>query len=139
MDEVTLVQYIGMSGTSCLQLLRLAFLNSFHQTGLKNLLVSASLFDVLLLQRTRHILSESIAQVSTKALACCFRVIQDVGIIKVAKQQGLQDDLEQWDKVDELPFDFERRRLSVLVRAKDSQPDGAQAKLLLICKVRSCT
>lgn len=39
MDEVTLVQYIGMDGNPCLQLLRLAFANSFHQTGLKNLLV----------------------------------------------------------------------------------------------------
>lgn len=58
--------------------------------------------------------------------------------MKVAKQQGLQADLEQWVKLDELPFDFERRRLSVMVRAKISEADGSQAMPLLICKVRFC-
>ena len=54
----------------------------------------------------------------------------------MAKEQGLEDDLEQWEKVDELPFDFERRRLSVLVRAQKLKDGATQGNLLLICKVR---
>ncbi len=52
--------------------------------------------------------------------------IMDKAVLEHAQMEDLVS-REQWTKVDEQPFDFERRRLSVLIRQADAAP-------LLICK-----
>ncbi|KAL7749358.1 hypothetical protein RI367_005229 [Sorochytrium milnesiophthora] len=62
------------------------------------------------------------------------RNLLDVAIIRQAEDSfsELGEDLEQrYTKIDELPFDFQRRRLSVLVR--DNEADGEMASVL-VCK-----
>ena len=76
-DKVVLIHSLDIHGNEDKRVLRHAFLNSYHQTGLKNLM--------------------------------------DIAIIEFAEEH---EDLTGWKnytKVDEVPFDFSRRRLSVLV------------------------
>ena len=84
-DRVILEHHVDVSGRENDKVLKLAWLNSYHQSGLKNLL--------------------------------------DVAVIKYAAQQA--PPLQK--KIDELPFDFARRRMSVIVQ----DADGGH---LLICK-----
>ncbi len=88
MDKIVLERYLNVYGTEDNEVLKWAYLNSFHQTGLKNLL------DVAVLDHVE---------------------INDV--LKV--EQSFQ-------KVDEIPFDFQRRRMSVILEQNH--------KHLLICK-----
>ena len=46
----------------------------------------------------------------------------------IAASRGPDDDLSAYEKIDEIPYDFIRKRLSVIVRGKDASED------LLICK-----
>jgi P-type Mg2+ transporter len=84
-DRIILEHHIDISGKPNDKVLELAWLNSYHQSGLKNLL--------------------------------------DAAVIKFAAQPAAP----RQKKVDELPFDFARRRMSVIVEAGD----GGH---LLICK-----
>jgi P-type Mg2+ transporter len=84
-DRIILEHHIDVSGKENDKVLELARLNSYHQSGLKNLL--------------------------------------DVAIIKYAAQQASPPQ----KKIDELPFDFARRRMSVIVQS-------ANGGHLLICK-----
>lgn len=86
-DHIALEQHLDLLGRPCHPVLELAWLNSFHQSGLKNLMDRA----VLEFARDRHDLPRN------------FR------------------------KLDELPFDFIRRRLSVSVSDELGQHQ-------LICK-----
>ena len=88
-NKVILERHLDIHGNECSQVLEFAWLNSFHQTGLKNLL--------------------------------------DVAIMEFAEQHELTDKLGHYRKIDEIPFDFMRRRMSVVVRNGDNQN-------LLICK-----
>ncbi|MBP2623365.1 magnesium-translocating P-type ATPase [Streptococcus oricebi] len=82
-DEIVLEYPLDIHSNLDLQVLRRAYLNSYYQTGLKNLM------DRAIINRTE----------------------------KEAKEQESLRDLDQkFKKVDELPFDFERRRMSVLVQ-----------------------
>ena len=74
-DHIALAQHIDLLGNSDDSVLTLAWLNSAHQSGHKNLMDRAVL----------------------------------------AYADGRRDLPQRWRKVDELPFDFERRRLSVLM------------------------
>lgn len=79
--------------------LEYAYLNSFHQTGLKNLL--------------------------------------DVAVLDHMEIHQKLNPLHNYEKVDEIPFDFERKRMSVIV--SDSQKNhilickGALEEMLTIC------
>jgi P-type Mg2+ transporter len=84
-DKIILEHHFDISGTENDKVLELAWLNSYHQSGLKNLL--------------------------------------DVAVIKYAAQQAPPPQ----KKIDELPFDFARRRMSVIVQSADSEH-------LLVCK-----
>jgi P-type Mg2+ transporter len=84
-DRIILEHHVDVSGKENDKVLELAWLNSYHQSGLKNLL--------------------------------------DAAVIKYAAQPAAP----RQRKVDELPFDFARRRMSVIVDAGD----GGH---LLICK-----
>jgi Mg2+-importing ATPase len=88
MDKIVLERYLNVYGTEDNEVLKWAYLNSFHQTGLKNLLDVA--------------------------------VLDHVEINAVLKVQ------ESFVKVDEIPFDFQRRRMSVILEQNH--------KHLLICK-----
>ncbi len=88
-DKVILEKYVGIDGDPDTHVLKLAYLNSYYQTGLKNLLDQAIL---------KHAeMSES---------------------LKVEKN---------YSKIDEIPFDFARKRMSVVVS------EGSNRELL-ICK-----
>ena len=88
-NKVILERHLDIHGNEDSQVLEFAWLNSFHQTGLKNLL--------------------------------------DVAVMEYADEQGLTEGLRHFRKVDEIPFDFVRRRMSVVVRNGDNRN-------LLICK-----
>jgi len=86
--RVTLIKHVDIEGRENEQILDYAYLNSFYQTGLKNLL------DVAVL-----------------------------GHVSSRVQAWARD----YTKIDEVPFDFERRRMSVVV-------GDNQGRHLLICK-----
>ena len=88
-DKIVLEQHFDIHGNSDEQVLDYAWLNSFHQTGLRNVL--------------------------------------DRAVLEFGAENGVPDRLREYRKIDEIPFDFARRRMSVVVR------NGGQHNLL-ICK-----
>lgn len=88
-DKIVLEEYVDLQGDPHPDVLRFAYLNSLHQTGLKNLLD---------------------------------RAILEHGEIHMELSPA-----DHYAKVDEIPFDFERRRMTVVLE-KDRQTH------LLICK-----
>ncbi len=76
-DKIILEKYMNLHGEDDDRILRHAYLNSYFQTGLKNLI--------------------------------------DLAIINRAKQRGLDSILGAYSRVDEIPFDFSRRRMSVVL------------------------
>ena len=101
-DKVVLQYHMNIHGEEDLRVLRHAFLNSYYQTGLKNLM------DVAIIDRTQ------LEQDTTEEL------------------RGLSD---KYIKVDEIPFDFERRRMSVVVANGKTQviTKGAVEEMLSVC------
>jgi len=81
-DEVVLQYHMNIHGESDTRVLRHAFLNSYYQTGLKNLM------DISIIKRTQG---------------------------EEVTEDDLRDLTERFVKIDEIPFDFERRRMSVVV------------------------
>lgn len=60
----------------------------------------------------------------------------DVAIIDRAEKEGINTILQDYQKVDEIPFDFSRRRLSVIVSSKENTQmitKGAMEEILSIC------
>jgi Mg2+-importing ATPase len=88
-DRIILEHHIDVSGKEDVEVLDLAWINSHHQSGLKNLL--------------------------------------DVAVIKFAREQRGVRTPQFYKKVDELPFDFVRRRMSVVM--EDIHGDH-----VLVCK-----
>ena len=101
-DKVVLQYHLNIHGEEDARVLRHAFLNSYYQTGLKNLM------DVAIINRVRE--------------------EQDA----VEELRGLAD---RFIKVDEIPFDFERRRMSVVVANGKTQmiTKGAVEEMLTVC------
>ncbi|WP_312966319.1 magnesium-translocating P-type ATPase [Acinetobacter gerneri] len=97
-DKIFLSQHVNVQGESSDYVLMQAFLNSYYQTGLKNLL------DVAVLEAIDQ-------EVKTQKLA--FR------------------------KIDEVPFDFERRRMSVVVKTPQAKvrmiTKGAVEEMVKVC------
>jgi len=98
-DRVILERHTDIHGDEDERVLEFAWLNSFHQTGLKNLL------DLAVLERTEAATAER--------LKASFTL------------------------VDEVPFDFSRRRMSVIVRDESGKhfliSKGAVAETLSVC------
>src|ERR1035437_9282631 len=88
-NKIILERHHNIHGNEDLRVLEYAWLNSFYQTGLKNLL--------------------------------------DVAVLDHAQQHDVVFKLENYRKIDEIPFDFMRRRMSVVVRDGDG-------KNLMVCK-----
>ncbi len=76
-DEIVLERYMNVHGEDDKRVLRHAYLNSYFQTGLKNLI--------------------------------------DVAIINRAQKYNLQNILTTYSRIDEIPFDFSRRKMSVVL------------------------
>ncbi len=87
--KIILVKHLDVDGNEADQILNFGFLNSYFQTGLKNLM------DVAVLNHT-HL-----------------------------EKQLIQE--QHYTKIDEIPFDFVRRRMSVVV-------EDNQRRHILICK-----
>lgn len=107
-DRIVLERYLNTDGIEDARVLRHAFLNSFFQTGLKNLI------DLAVIDR---------ADVTPSAAAPDSML-----------GQSLRD---RYTKVDEVPFDFSRRRLSVVVADAQGKTQmvtkGAAEEMLEIC------
>lgn len=82
-NKVVLEKHIDLMGNENNRVLRHAFLNSFYQTGLKNLM------DIAIIERTNEL------KETDNSL---------LGLDRI------------YTKIDEIPFDFERRRMSVVVQ-----------------------
>ncbi len=106
-DKVVLMYHLDIQGQEDMRVLRHAFLNSYYQTGLRNLM--------------------------------------DIAIINKVKEERTKEDdqlrglVGKYNKIDEIPFDFERRRMSVVV-ARSNEPHtelitkGAIEEMLSVCK-----
>ncbi|GCF94553.1 magnesium-translocating P-type ATPase [Enterococcus florum] len=98
-DRVVLVQHLDPLGKENDEVLDLAFLNSTHQTGWKNLM--------------------------------------DIAVINYYEEQKRQLNFKDVQKIDEIPFDFSRRRLTVVVKADGHQwmiTKGAVEEMSAVCK-----
>ena len=82
-DQVVLEYHLDIHGNQDDRVLRHAFLNSYYQTGLKNLM--------------------------------------DVSIIERATENPTFSQWQGFTKVDEIPFDFNRRRMTVVVQGADGK------------------
>jgi Mg2+-importing ATPase len=103
-DLVVLEYHFNLAGKEDSRVLRYAFLNSFHQTGLRNLV------DRAIIRRTLE---------------------------EQKEDESLRDLSSRYVKVDEIPFDFTRRRMSVVVRAPTGVTHmitkGAMEEMLSVC------
>ena len=103
-DRVVLEYHLNVDGVEDERVLRHAFLNSYFQTGLKNLI--------------------------------------DIAVIARQQELGTGDLTERYTKVDEIPFDFERRRMSVVVRDRAGKTQlvtkGAVEEMLKCCSFAEC-
>ena len=97
-DKVIMKRHINLEGEDCDEVLQYAYLNSYYQSGLKNLLDVA--------------------------------VLDHVEIRKDIR-------LETYSKIDEIPFDFQRRCMSVVVAKQEAEHilicKGAVEEILGIC------
>lgn len=98
-DEIVLEKYMDVEGNESKRVLKHAFLNSYFQTGLKNLI--------------------------------------DVAIISRAEKENMSILKETYIREDEIPFDFSRRRMSVVLRDKNNKRQlitkGAVDEIMSIC------
>ena len=90
-DEIILEYPLDIHAQLDLGVLKVAYLNSYFQTGLKNLL------DRAIIGRTEK---------------------------EAFEHEDLRDLASRYKKIDELPFDFERRRMSVIVQ------EGSQVRMV---------
>lgn len=98
-DRVVLERYMDLHGNDTPRILRHAYLNSYFQTGLKNLI--------------------------------------DLAIINRAQESGLEGMRETYTRVDEIPFDFTRRRMSVILEDTSGKRQlitkGAVEEIFSVC------
>nr|HAT8713337.1 magnesium-translocating P-type ATPase [Legionella jordanis] len=105
-NTMTLEQSIDLTGNNSEQVMLLAYLNSLYGTGIKNPI------DIAILENTKlNPLDEAILR-------------------------HHHPDITSYNKVDEIPFDFERRRSSVVVDKGDVHwliTKGAPEQILQLC------
>ena len=103
-DRVVLEYHLNIKGDEDLRVLRYGYLNSYFQTGYKNLM------DLAIIQRTEE---------------------------EEANDSQLLDLSENYKKIDEIPFDFSRRRLTTVVQNRAGTikmvTKGAVEEMLAIC------
>lgn len=112
-DRIVLERHLDVNGREDARVLRYAFLNSYFSTGVKNL-VDAAIVERALAEGTDEVgaVTNGTA-VTAEELAC------------------------RCHSIDELPFDFERRRLSAVVGDADGRTrmvtKGALEEVLAVC------
>ena len=98
-DEIVIERHLNVKGEEDLGVLQYAYLNSYFQTGLKNLI--------------------------------------DLAVIDKAAEKSITYLDNEYRKVDEIPFDFTRRRMSVVLKDRQGRTQlitkGAVEELLEIC------
>lgn len=98
-DKIVLEKYIDLRGNDDTRVLRNAYLNSYFQTGLKNLI--------------------------------------DLAVINRAEKNGMAEILDSYKRIDEIPFDFSRRRMSVVLQDQEGSrrlvTKGAVEEVMDIC------
>ncbi|MGI6580153.1 MAG: magnesium-translocating P-type ATPase [Saccharofermentanales bacterium] len=98
-DKIVLEKYMDLTGQDDTRVLRHAYLNSYFQTGLKNLI--------------------------------------DLAIINRAEKYNIPEIIKNYTRIDEVPFDFSRRRMSVILEDKTGKRQlitkGAVEEMLAIC------
>ena len=103
-DKVVLEYHLNVEGEDDSRVLRHAYLNSYFQTGYKNLM------DHAIIRRTEE---------------------------EEAADPSLTDLSEHYVKIDEIPFDFKRRRLTTVVQDQNGKTQmvtkGAVEEMLSIC------
>lgn len=99
-DRIILQEHLNVDGKEDRKVLLYGFINSYFQTGLKNLI--------------------------------------DKAIIDKATEKHLMEEIKNFKKVDEIPFDFTRRRMSLIIRDEKGNTElvtkGASEEVLSICK-----
>lgn len=97
-DKIVLAQHLNVHGIEDDEVLKWAYLNSFHQTGLVNLMDKA--------------------------------VLEHVELKDYLK-------VDHFEKVDEIPFDFQRRRMSIILKQENGKhlliAKGAVEEMLDLC------
>ena len=111
MNEVVLVRHLDFNGMTDEFPLKLAFLNSHFQTGLRNLLDTAITNYLSRETRASH---ESMRKEAS---------LENGGALQVVPPMSNDAKLlsSQFQKVDEIPFDFVRRRMSVILQDVQSK------------------
>ena len=98
-DKIILETYLDVNGKEDERVLVYGYLNSYHQTGLKNLL--------------------------------------DKAVIKRGSEIDIGHQVSKYTKIDEIPFDFKRRRMSVVVANQHGSRElitkGAVEEMISIC------
>ncbi len=98
-DKIVLERHINLEGDDDNRVLSFAFINSYYQTGLKNLI--------------------------------------DLAVIEKADKIGIDDPIMGFKKVDEIPFDFKRKRMSVIIEDNQNRrllvTKGASEEIIDIC------
>ncbi|TPG88823.1 magnesium-translocating P-type ATPase [Brevibacillus laterosporus] len=98
-DKIVLEKHLDIYGNEDKNVLEYAYLNSYHQTGLKNLL--------------------------------------DVAVLEHAELTDVLGAEKSYQKIDEIPFDFNRRRMSVALEKNNGGRilicKGAMEEILSIC------
>lgn len=98
-DRIVLEYHLDSSGKESVDVLRYAYLNSYFQTGLKNMM--------------------------------------DLAILQHGDGQNLHSLRGNYRKMDEIPFDFSRRRMSVIVQDGHDNSElitkGAVEEILAVC------
>ena len=98
-DEIIIERHLNVQGKEDLRVLKHAYLNSYFQTGLKNLI--------------------------------------DLAVIEKAGEESVSYLNNEYLKVDEIPFDFSRRRMSVVLKDRTGKTQvitkGAMEEIMQIC------
>lgn len=98
-DEIVIERHLNIMGEEDVRVLQYAYLNSYFQTGLKNLI--------------------------------------DLAVIDKAAEESVTYLNNEYQKVDEIPFDFSRRRMSVVLKDRQGKTrlitKGAVEEILQIC------
>ena len=98
-DKIFLARHVDVWGEESDEVLEAAYLNSYYQTGLKNLL--------------------------------------DVAVLEHVEVHQELNPANNYRKVDEIPFDFNRRRMSVVVSEREDHHElitkGAVEEILSVC------
>ncbi len=101
LDKIILERHLDVHGNENNRVLRHAYLNSFYQTGFRNLM--------------------------------------DKAILEHGNEKGFEILKHKYTKVDEIPFDFARRRMSVVLESEGNKRQlvtkGAVEEILSICSL----